>query len=124
MGAAVGGDTEAKIRSTSAWAVDTTESDEFWCSASGYTQPSTLYIADANNLESSSAASQGESDQASSYMTNLIKSLPPQYSAEDFDVEQRLATSKDGTKVPYFLVVKKGTKMDGNTPTLLYGYGG
>src|SRR5207253_3172902 len=33
-------------------------------------------------------------------------------------------TSKDGTKVPMFLIYKKGLKMDGNRPTLLYGYGG
>jgi prolyl oligopeptidase len=39
-------------------------------------------------------------------------------------VEQYEATSKDGTKIPYFLVTPKGFKADGNAPTLLYGYGG
>src|SRR5690606_30313911 len=34
------------------------------------------------------------------------------------------ATSEDGTRVPYFMVSPKGMKLDGNTPTLLYGYGG
>mmetsp|Transcript_10923 Transcript_10923/g.16367 ORF Transcript_10923/g.16367 Transcript_10923/m.16367 type:complete len:811 (+) Transcript_10923:146-2578(+) len=122
----VGGDSEAKIRSTSAWAVDSTESDEFWCSISGYTQPTSLYIADANRLDESSSlvSHHGDSSQASFYLENLIKSLPPQYAGDGFDVQQRLATSKDGTKIPYFLVVKNGIKMDGNTPTLLYGYGG
>ena len=39
-------------------------------------------------------------------------------------VEQRWATSKDGTKVPYFLVGKKSVIKKGQAPTLLYGYGG
>ena len=38
--------------------------------------------------------------------------------------EQRFATSKDGTRVPYFIVWPKGATADGNNPTLLYGYGG
>ena len=37
---------------------------------------------------------------------------------------QKFFTSKDGTKVPMFITYKKGIKMDGNNPTLLYGYGG
>ena len=40
-----------------------------------------------------------------------------------FDVERIRATSKDGTKVPIFLIHKKGIKRDGKTPTLLTGYG-
>ena len=42
----------------------------------------------------------------------------------NIDVEQVWYASKDGTKVPMFLVHKKGIKRDGNRPTLLYGYGG
>src|SRR5260221_203878 len=34
------------------------------------------------------------------------------------------ATSTDGTKVPYFVVMREGTKLDGSNPTVLYGYGG
>jgi prolyl oligopeptidase len=42
----------------------------------------------------------------------------------DYEVKQVFYTSKDGTKVPMFLSYKKGLKLDGNNPTLLYGYGG
>ena len=38
--------------------------------------------------------------------------------------EQRFATSRDGTRVPYFVVWPRGAKADGDNPTLLYGYGG
>jgi prolyl oligopeptidase len=41
-----------------------------------------------------------------------------------FETRQVFYTSKDGTKVPMFLVHKKGLKMDGNNPTYLYAYGG
>jgi prolyl oligopeptidase len=41
-----------------------------------------------------------------------------------FEVERIRATSKDGTKVPIFLIHKKGVKKDGKTPTLLTAYGG
>jgi prolyl oligopeptidase len=43
---------------------------------------------------------------------------------EDYVVKQVFYTSKDGTKVPMFISHKKGLKLDGNNPTLLYGYGG
>jgi prolyl oligopeptidase len=42
----------------------------------------------------------------------------------DAEVTRILATSKDGTKVPVNVVMKKGTKLDGSHPALLYGYGG
>jgi prolyl oligopeptidase len=43
---------------------------------------------------------------------------------DDFEVKQVKYKSKDGTEVPMFIVHKKGIKMDGSNPTLLYGYGG
>jgi prolyl oligopeptidase len=53
-----------------------------------------------------------------------LKSRPTFYDAGGMRVEQRFATSKDGTRVPYFVVWPKGAKADGTNPTLLYGYGG
>ena len=46
------------------------------------------------------------------------------HSAGDYTVEQLFATSKDGTKVPMFVTHRKGLRLDGTNPTLLYGYGG
>ena len=46
------------------------------------------------------------------------------FSAEDYETKQVFYTSKDGTRVPMFLVFKRGLKLDGNNPTLLYAYGG
>ncbi len=46
------------------------------------------------------------------------------FKSDDFEVRQVWYTSKDGTKVPMFLVHKKGLQPDGKLPVLLYGYGG
>ena len=54
----------------------------------------------------------------------LLKSRPALFDATGQRVEQRFATSKDGTKVPYFVVWPKGATADGTNPTLMYGYGG
>ena len=48
----------------------------------------------------------------------------PGFNASNFEVKQVFYNSKDGTRVPMFLTYKKGIKLDGNNPTLLYGYGG
>ncbi|MCL1892868.1 MAG: prolyl oligopeptidase family serine peptidase [Holophagaceae bacterium] len=42
----------------------------------------------------------------------------------DYEVKQDFYNSKDGTKIPIFIAYKKGIKLDGTNPTLLYGYGG
>ena len=51
-----------------------------------------------------------------------IKALPARFDASGLTTEQFEATSKDGTKIPYFVVRGKNTK--GPAPTVLYGYGG
>jgi len=56
--------------------------------------------------------------------TAPVKSLPNWFDADSMVAEQFFASSPDGTKVPYFVVRGKDVKMDGNNPTLLYGYGG
>ncbi len=53
-----------------------------------------------------------------------LKARPAFFDADGMRVEQRFATSKDGTRVPYFVVWPRGAKADGANPTLLYGYGG
>lgn len=52
----------------------------------------------------------------------VVDSMPAQFDASKFAVEQRFATSKDGTKVPYYIVRPKGA--EGPLPTLMHAYGG
>jgi prolyl oligopeptidase len=55
---------------------------------------------------------------------SLFRKAEVKFKPEDFETKQVFFTSKDGTKVPMFLVFKKGLKLDSKNPTLLYGYGG
>jgi prolyl oligopeptidase len=52
------------------------------------------------------------------------RSIVPGYDPEAFDTTQVFYPSKDGTRIPMFLVHRRGLVLDGNNPTLLYGYGG
>jgi prolyl oligopeptidase len=81
--------------------------DRLLVSVSGYLAPTTLWLADAAGLKA-----------------EAIKALPPRFDASTHVVEQFEATSKDGTKVPYFVVHPRTLKYDGSAPTLLYAYGG
>ncbi len=60
------------------------------------------------------------SGQSSVYHTAEIRDFDP----SRYESRQVFFHSKDGTRVPMFLVYKKGLKLDGRNPTILYGYGG
>jgi prolyl oligopeptidase len=78
--------------------------DEFFLDSSGFDQPSRLLRGtDAESLEQ-------------------IKSAPAFFDAENLDVQQYFVASKDGTKIPYFVVRLRDASAPG--PTLLGGYGG
>lgn len=95
-----------KIGTVSVSAVDADESDAVWMSYSDYITPSTLALADIGKAP------------------EVLKQNPVFFNAQNLVVEQHFAKSKDGTRVPFFIVHKKGVKHDGSNPTLLYGYGG
>jgi prolyl oligopeptidase len=80
--------------------------NRYFFTYSGFTQPTTLYLAQ----ESGSP--------------RQVASLPAMFDATGLAVNQHEATSKDGTKIPYFVVHRGDMQLDGNNPTLLYGYGG
>ncbi|MFN6964925.1 MAG: prolyl oligopeptidase family serine peptidase [Pyrinomonadaceae bacterium] len=56
--------------------------------------------------------------------STLFRQAKVKFNPNDFEVKQVFYTSKDGTKVPMFITHKKGIKLDGSNPTILYGYGG
>ena len=54
----------------------------------------------------------------------VVKTLPAKFDAAQLTVEQLEAVSRDGTKIPYFIVHSTNIKLDGSTPTILTAYGG
>ncbi len=56
--------------------------------------------------------------------STLFRKTEVKFKPEDYEVKQVFVTSKDGTRVPMFLTYKKGVVLNGNNPTLMYGYGG
>jgi prolyl oligopeptidase len=61
-------------------------------------------------------------DKTEPVKTALVNTSPVSFG--DIEVTREFAPSKDGTKIPLNILRRKGTKLDGNNPTLLYGYGG
>lgn len=87
-------------------AVDPDESDAVWMTVTDYLTPTTLSLAQIGQ------------------QPEVLKTMPAFFDASGKVIEQHFATSKDGTRVPYFVVHGKDMKLDGSNPTLLYGYGG
>ena len=83
-------------------------SPEIFYSFSSFTYPSSIY----------------SYDQATGESTLLKATAVDGLVPDDYVTEQVFYTSKDGTKVPMFIVYKKGLKKDGTNPVYLYGYGG
>ncbi|MGB3535016.1 MAG: prolyl oligopeptidase family serine peptidase [Microcoleaceae cyanobacterium] len=83
------------------------EDTETFYSYTSFTTPSNIY---RYNMET------GES--------TLYRQAEVDFNSEDFEVKQVFYSSKDGTQIPMFITHKKGLKLDGNNPTILYGYGG
>jgi len=61
-----------------------------------------------------------ENGSVSLWRTPRLKGFVP----ADYETQQVFTRSKDGTRVPLFITARKGTKLDGANPTILYGYGG
>jgi prolyl oligopeptidase len=88
-------------------ALDAIESDQYFLTVTDFLNPATLYLGAAG-----------------SDRRERLKAMPAFFDASAFSVTQLEARSKDGTRVPYFVVMDRHAKLDGNNPTLLYGYGG
>jgi len=54
----------------------------------------------------------------------VIRQSPARFDSKNLVLEQKFTQSKDGTKIPYFLVHNREMPLNGDNPTLLYGYGG
>ncbi|OFZ17314.1 MAG: hypothetical protein A2X86_02350 [Bdellovibrionales bacterium GWA2_49_15] len=82
--------------------------DQYFAQFQSFLIPTSLYLGDLQSKQK----------------PRVVQQLPPRFDASSMVTEQKEAVSRDGTKVPYFVVYKKGLKLDGSNPTLLYGYGG
>lgn len=80
---------------------------EVFYSFTSYTMPNTIYSYDLNT------------DKSTIWAAPKIN-----FRSDDYKTEMVFYTSKDGTRAPLFITYKKGMKLNGRNPLLLYGYGG
>ena len=80
---------------------------EVFYSFTSYTMPNTIYSYDLNT------------DKSTVWAAPKIN-----FRSDDYKTEMVFYTSKDGTRAPLFITYKKGMKLNGRNPLLLYGYGG
>jgi prolyl oligopeptidase len=83
------------------------KSDKAYLAVAGFLAPTTLWAMDAADPK-----------------PVQVKAMPARFDAASLVVEQFEAVSSDGTKIPYFIVHKKGMTPDGSTPAIMTAYGG
>ncbi len=83
------------------------ESGSFFAEYESFITPPTLYHVNGKTLQ-----------------PKAVKSQTQSFDPEPYQVEQFFARSADGTFIPYFIVMNKNTKFDGNNPTHIFSYGG
>ena len=82
------------------------QDNRFFFTYANFIQPTTLFLADASGP------------------VREVKRLPAMFDASGLKVEQLETRSKDGTRIPFYVVAREGLPRDGSNPTLLYAYGG
>jgi prolyl oligopeptidase len=87
-------------------AVDPEESNDYFLTVTDYLTPTSLMLGTVGKTP------------------EVLKRMPAFFDATGLAIGQHFARSKDGTRVPYFMVSKEGLEANGANPTLLYGYGG
>lgn len=87
-------------------AASSNESEQIMFTVTDFLNPTTLYYSETGEAPS------------------VLKTSPARFDAAGMEVEQHEATSRDGTKIPYFIVKPAGMELTGETATLMTGYGG
>jgi prolyl oligopeptidase len=91
---------------TASFSATSDDTNTFFFTYQDFTTPTSLWLAESGREPAK------------------VKSMPAFFDTGGMTTAQYEAVSKDGTKIPYFVVTPKGFKADGAAPTLLYGYGG
>ena len=118
----VGMDSIPQIRTVNIQAVDPYGGNQFWLTSTGYTQPSTLFLADASKMDSHDKKVIHRTG-PEGYIDRKLRALTSHFDSSDFEVKRQFATSKDGTIVPFVVINHKSLTPTKKNPTLLYGFG-